>query len=116
MPVNPLLFDFRVRDNLPPVLYTLAVYPLNHNSLVNGRNRVLFLPLTGGNGRYRLQNNTPLELYGEIGFGIQATDFLNDSPNRCGAWSVELLLNGQSVYRHELTKFAFGEFGISIPI
>ena len=109
MPINPLLFDFNVRDNLPPVLYILAVYPLNHNSLVNGRNRTLYLPLTGGNGRYRLQNNAPLELYGEIGFGIQATDFLNDSPNRCGAWSVELLLNGQSVYRHELTKFAFAE-------
>jgi murein DD-endopeptidase MepM/ murein hydrolase activator NlpD len=109
MPVNPLLFDFRVRDNLPPVLYTLAVYPLNHNSLVNGRNRPLFLPLTGGNGRFRLQDNKPLELYGEVGFGIQVTDFLNDSPNRCGAWAIELFLDERSVYRHELTRFAFGE-------
>ena len=109
MPVNPLLFDFNIRDNLPPVLFTLAVYPLNHNSLVNGKNQTLYLPLNGGNGRYRLETNSPLELYGEIGFGIQVTDFLDGSPNRCGAWSVELLLNDQSVYRHELTKFAFGE-------
>jgi hypothetical protein len=50
-----------------------------------------------------------MEVFGEIGFGIQATDFLNDSPNRCGAWSVELHLDNQSVYSHELTKFAFGE-------
>lgn len=109
MPVNPLLFDFDVRDNLPPVLYTLAVYPVNHNSRVNGKNQPLFLPLTGANGKYRIQNNAKIEVFGEIGFGIQATDFLNDSPNRCGAWSVELHLDNQYVYSHELTKFAFGE-------
>jgi hypothetical protein len=109
VPVNPLLFDFDVRDDLPPVLYTLAVYPLNHNSFVNGKSEPFFMPLTGGRGQYRLQNNAPLQVFGEIGFGIQVTDFLNDSPNRCGAWSVELLLDERSVYSHELTKFAFGE-------
>jgi hypothetical protein len=109
MPVNPLLFNFDIRDNLPPVLYTLAVYPVNHNSRVNGKNQPLYLPLTGANGKYRVQNNSKIEVFGEIGFGIQATDFLNDSPNRCGAWSVELNLDNQIVYSHELTKFAFGE-------
>jgi murein DD-endopeptidase MepM/ murein hydrolase activator NlpD len=108
-PVNPLLFNFDIKDNLPPVLYTLAVYPVNHNSLVNGKNEPVFLPLSGGNGKYRIQGNERLEVFGEIGFGIQATDFLNDSPNRCGVWSVELLLNNQAVYSHELTKFAFAE-------
>ncbi|TVR75421.1 MAG: M23 family metallopeptidase [Marinilabiliales bacterium] len=109
MPVNPLLFDFDVKDNLPPVLYTLAVYPLTHNSLVNGRNEPLFIPLDGGRGRYHLPSGTSIEVYGEIGFGIEATDFLNNAPNRCGVWSVELLLDNKSVYRHELTRFAFGE-------
>lgn len=109
MPVNPLLFDFDIPDNLPPVLYTLAIYPLNHTSFVNGSNEPLFLPLKGGRGRYSLQKNTGIEVYGEIGFGIEITDFLNGSNNRCGAWSVELLLDDQTVYYHELTKFAFGE-------
>ncbi|MGF1586692.1 MAG: M23 family metallopeptidase [Bacteroidales bacterium] len=109
MPVNPLLFNFDIRDNLPPVLYTLAVYPVNHNSRVNGKNQPLYLPLTGANGKYRVQSNSKIEVFGEIGFGIQATDFLNDSPNRCGAWSVELHLDNQIIYSHELTKFAFGE-------
>ena len=109
MPINPLLFNFDIRDDLPPVLYTLAVYPLNHTSLVNGRNEPLYLSLGGGNGRYRISSNTGIEVYGEIGFGIQVTDFLNDSPNRCGAWSVELMTDNRSIYRHELTKFAFAE-------
>ena len=109
MPINPLLFDFDIKDNLPPVLYTLAVYPLNHNSLVNGRNETLYLPLSGGKGKYSIGNNTGIEVYGDIGFGIQVTDFLNDSPNRCGAWSVELMLDNTSVFSHELTKFAFAE-------
>ena len=108
-PVNPLLFGFDIRDNLPPVLYTLAVYPMNHNSFVNGKSEPLFLPLKGSRGKYRLQGNTPVELYGDIGFGIEVIDFLNDSPNRCGAWSVELLLDENRVYRHELTRFSFGE-------
>ncbi len=109
VPVNPLKFNFDVRDNLPPVLYTLAVYPLTHNSLVNGKNEPLYLPLEGGRGRYHLRNNTPIEVYGEIGFGIEATDFLNDSPSRCGAWAIELFLDDESIYRHELTQFAFAE-------
>ncbi len=109
MPVNPLLFEFDVTDNLPPVLYTLAVYPLTHNSLVNGSNEPLFIPLDGGRGRYHLPSGTRIEVYGEIGFGIEATDFLNNAPNRCGVWSVELLMDNKSVYRHELTRFAFGE-------
>jgi murein DD-endopeptidase MepM/ murein hydrolase activator NlpD len=109
MPVNPLLFDFAIRDNMPPVLYTLAVYPLNHNSLVNGKNETAFISLTGGKGQYRLPDQTHLMVFGDIGFGIQATDFLNDSPNRCGVWSVELLIDDRSVYRHEHTRFAFGE-------
>ena len=109
MPMNPLLFNFDIRDNLPPVLYTLAVYPIDHNSLVNGKSEPLYLPLDGGKGRYHLQNNEAVEVYGEIGFGIEATDFLNDSHNRCGAWSIELMIDDKSVYRHELTKFAFAE-------
>lgn len=108
-PVNPLLFDFNVIDDLPPVLYTLGVYPLNHNSFVNGKSEPLYLPLAGGNGRYRLRENPGIEVYGEIGFGIQVTDFLNGSSNRCGAWSIELKLDEETVYRHELTKFAFAE-------
>jgi murein DD-endopeptidase MepM/ murein hydrolase activator NlpD len=55
MPVNPLLFDFDITDNLPPVLYTLAVYPMNHNSRVNGKSQPLYLCLTGANGKYRIQ-------------------------------------------------------------
>ncbi len=108
-PVNPLLFGFDVRDNLPPVLYTLAVYPMNHNSFVNGKSKPLYLPLKGARGKYHIQKRTPVEVYGDIGFGIETIDFLNDSPNRCGAWSVELLLDEKSVYRHELTRFSFGE-------
>ena len=109
VPVNPLKFNFDVADHLPPVLYTLAVYPLTHNSLVNGKNEPLYLPLDGGNGRYRIRGNLPIEVYGEIGFGIEAIDFLDGSPNRCGAWAIELFLDNESVYRHELTQFAFAE-------
>ena len=109
-PVNPLLFNFAIKDDLPPELYTLAVYPLDHSSLVNGNRDPVYLPLTRtGRGQYRLQNNRPVEVFGKIGFGIQATDFLNASRFRCGAWSVELMLDDVSIYRHELTRFAFGE-------
>lgn len=109
MPVNPLLFNFDVKDNLPPVLYSLAVYPMNHNSLVNGKSETVFIPLSGGKGKYTVENNEKIEVYGEIGFGVQVTDFLNDSPNRCGAWSVELMIGNQNIYSHELSRFAFGE-------
>ena len=40
IPVNPLLFDFGISDNIKPVIEKLVVYPVNKNTLINNQNTV----------------------------------------------------------------------------
>ena len=42
--INPLLFGIPVRDNIPPVISNIKIYPLNENSLVNFSNNAIILP------------------------------------------------------------------------
>lgn len=107
-PVNPLLFNFNIPDNTPPVIYYLAIYPLDNNSYVNGKQESLILPVTGGNGKFRI-NAPPPEVSGRIGFGIKANDYIDGSWFRKGAHSVELHVDGNMVYRHEINRFSYSE-------
>ncbi len=107
-PINPLLFNFDIPDNTPPVLYYLAIYPLDNNSFVNGKQESLILPVSGGNGKFRINAPAP-EVYGRIGFGIKANDYIDGSWFRKGANSVELHVDGNMVYRHEINKFSYSE-------
>lgn len=109
VPVNPLLFDFNVVDRVSPQLKTLAVYPLNDISSVNGTNQPLYLNLVKEKGRYWVPYQSKIEVSGKIGFGLEAIDKLNGAPNRCGVYSITLQKNGKTVYHHEMDGIPFPE-------
>src|SRR5690606_5672022 len=74
-PINPLFFGFDIKDKIPPVIYSLHIYPLNDTSLVNGQNSPARINVVGSNGNYRL--NSKVTIDGEIGFGIRGVDKMN---------------------------------------
>ena len=79
-PVNPLLFDFGITDNIKPVIEKLAIYPVNHHTLINNRNSVKKINVSGGNGIYSIPPENEISISGLAGFGIKSYDLLNDSP------------------------------------
>jgi len=109
MPVNPLLFNFNIRDNLPPEMYLLAIYPMDKHSRVNGSREPAFFPVRGGDGRFRLNTHEPPEVSGRIGFGIKAYDYMDGTRFRQGIHSVGLEVDGNSVYRHDINSFSYSE-------
>lgn len=107
--INPLLFGFDVKDNVPPVISKVAIYPLNEESFVNGKNAKMVLDVVLTNGAYSLKNNTPIQVYGNIGIGISTYDRANEANNQNGTYYVEVTTNNQTTYSHALDKISFDE-------
>jgi hypothetical protein len=108
-PVNPLLFDFGMKDNIRPVIEKLVIYPANRHTLINNRNLIKKINVTGGNGSYSVSPENPVSVSGLAGFGIKAYDMLNDSPNKCAVYSIELVIDSTSVFTYIMDSFSFDE-------
>lgn len=108
-PVNPLLFGYQVKDNTTPVFNLLKIYPFGPSSTVNGQQRAAdFYPLSA-NSNYYLKNQEDVEAGGQIYFGINTIDLFNGGLNKNGVFKIEMLVNGDVYYQHELETFAFSE-------
>jgi hypothetical protein len=108
-PVNPLLFNFEIEDNLKPVIERLAVYQISENTTINGKCGNQYLNLTGADGRYSLPEDTELRINGLAGFGVGSHDFLNGTPNKFGINSIELQIDSIPWFSYEVNEFSFFE-------
>jgi len=108
-PVNPQLFEFGVIDHIKPVIDLLAIYPVNHHSLVNRKNSVRKINVSGSDGNYFIPRENEITISGEAGFGLKTYDKMDDGPNRCGVYSIELIIDSASVYKYVMDGFSFAE-------
>lgn len=108
-PINPLLFNFPIKDDIAPDIVRLAIYPLNSVSSVQGKNQVLYLKCQKQNGYWKPLNNEPIRVGGKIGFGIETVDRLSGVPNKNGVYSIRLLKDAKPVFHYEMNKFHFDE-------
>ena len=108
-PVNPLLFNFGIEDNLKPVIERLAIYPGSGNTTINGRSGNLYLNLAGADGNYSLPGDTELSINGPAGFGITSYDYMNNTNNRFGINSIELQVDSMPWFSYEINEFSFYE-------
>lgn len=110
LPLNPLLFDFPIEDNIPPTIRGLRVYPMNDSSVVSGRNEDRSYVVSGGYGKYATKNNEVVRVHGDIAFGIHTFDLLNGYPNKCGVFNIQLFQNDQLVFESQLDSLNFETF------
>ena len=106
---NPLFHHLGITDNSPPKIIALNVYPLTENSNIGEdriKKRFEAVPVPGG---YRLKNNSPIELYGKIGFGIQADDYFNGTGLKCGIFSATLFCDKKEIFGFKMDNFAFAD-------
>ncbi len=109
VPVNPLLFEFGVDDNIKPVIENLVIYPAGKNTLINNQNRLLKLNVTGGNGNYGISSQNEISVSGPAGFGFKAYDLLNNSYNKCSVYSIQLKIDSIPVFNYIMDAFSFNE-------
>lgn len=106
--INPQLFGLTIEDQVPPTISSIGVYHLNGNPF-SEKTPKEFLAVAGGAGAYRLANPQVLQLSGNTGFGISVTDQNSMSANRNGVYSIEMKLDGLTVYTFAVERFAFDQ-------
>jgi len=63
----------------------------------------------GSNGNYKLSSSKKISVSGQIGIGIETIDRLNQMPNKCGAYSINLEVDGKLIYGHQINRVPFYE-------
>jgi murein DD-endopeptidase MepM/ murein hydrolase activator NlpD len=106
--INAQLFGLTIPDKVPPTIYAMGIYHLDGNPFSEKTPRQ-FLAVTGSAGHYHLTKPGVINLSGAIGFGLTTNDMTSVSPNHNGIYSVELKLDGQTVYTFAVERFAFDQ-------
>ena len=108
-PINPLLFDFGCKDSIEPVIEKLVIYPINRHSLINNRNNIIKINVSGGHGKYFVPAENEIKISGSAGFGIKSYDLLNDCNNKYEIYSIELAIDKVTIFRYVMDSFSFNE-------
>lgn len=102
--INPQFFGINIPDNIPPVIHGLYAYRLN-GQVFNESISKQAIAISGANGNYKTL--APINLTGEVGFGIVVTDRHNGLSGTNGVYSIQLEVDGKMVYTSALERFAF---------
>jgi murein DD-endopeptidase MepM/ murein hydrolase activator NlpD len=107
--LNPLLFNFPVKDKIRPVIQALIIYPVSDASAVMGKHQEQKLETIKVGDNYQLKNNVVIPVYGKIGLGIQAIDMLDGNPNKCGVFSITLSVDSKVIYSFSMDDLVISE-------
>jgi hypothetical protein len=107
-PLNPLLFGIKVEDNVPPKILSLSLYSLNYCCGLGGSK---IYKVSSNGEKSSLPHDTIVSEYGHVGFGVDATDWMNgsDADGDFGIYSLEETLDGKFVYSFALNRLDFAE-------
>jgi len=106
-PINPMFFGIEIPDTKIPEIRAGVVYSFGDSSQVNQSNKIKEL-------HFKKQTNgtiiaEQIEAYGTIGFGINAIDKQNGALNNNGIFSLDMSVNGKTVYQHTIDTYSFSE-------
>ena len=105
-PVNPQLFNFDIPDNKPPILSQIKIYPIK-GCKINNKCSETYFSLKKRKHLYHLINDSIISISGSFGLGIMASDYYNNSSNRCGIYSIKMLVDNQVKYELKFDELDF---------
>jgi hypothetical protein len=108
-PVNPLSFDLGISDRMRPVIDRVILYPMTRGSAVSNSHGSLSLRTVPSDGSYGISAASVPVVYGEVGLGLKCWDTFDNSSNRCGVYSIELLADGLKVFSFTADRFSYAE-------
>lgn len=101
---NPMLFyKDKIDDTIAPRASKVVVYPASGLGVVEGGAESL---------AYGVQNGVvadTVNVWGKIGLGIKALDYMNGTRNKYGVREIELLVDGVTRFRSCMDNFSFKE-------
>jgi hypothetical protein len=109
IPINPLLFGYKITDLIKPEILKVGIYTTDENSLINNKNKSKLYKTESFGNTYQIQGKPTITASGKIGVGIEVLDKMDGSNNKCGAYSIELFIDSMPIYCHEMNKISFNE-------
>lgn len=107
--IDPLLFGFDVKDDIPPKILRVRIYPMDENSKVNSSGKPLTFPVSGIGETCQIISKDVIQVSGNIIFGIEAFDLMNENTMKCGVHSIELYVDTTLYFSQSIDQFAFAE-------
>lgn len=101
---NPMLFyKSLLADTRPPVAQAVALYPREGFGVLNGaaESRV-----------YKVANGTvadTLNVWGKVGFGIKAVDYMDGTHNKYGVYEIQLFVDDSLRFESRMDNVSFAE-------
>lgn len=108
-PMNVLLFGFDIADDVAPRIMSVYLYPKGKQSHINGSAEKQRFNVETNSSGYILKGAQQLLVNGKISFGMEAFDYLSGARNRCGIYSIMMLIDGELKYHWEMDQFTFSE-------
>lgn len=108
-PINPKLFGLNIKDDIPPVIQALKIYPTGILSSVNGQHKPLIIETNGSHGRYKLEEKRDIQITGDVAFGVQVYDKHNHSNFRNGVNAFCIRIDDKLAYEYRIDEFSFAE-------
>ncbi len=106
-PMNPMLFGYELKDDIPPIINGLYAYPVGDSAHVNNnQNKSKIRLIKVKEGTYTTEH---IEAFGKIGFGVSAIDRLNGGTNQNGVYRIISHLNARTSFDVRFDKFSFDE-------
>lgn len=107
--LDPIVyFRDQITDTKPPRINQIMVYPMEGKGVVNGKARKQsFKPVTAKNGKQTIA--TPIKAWGEIGLGVNAYDYMDNTSNIYGVKEIRLEVDSQLIFHSDIDRFAFDE-------
>jgi len=102
-------FKSEIKDNIPPDVRGVAVYPIEGKGVVNGSRNPLRQNITKSKKGQNLALKTPVQAWGTIGVGVKAYDRMTGTANSYGVKIIRLFVDGVKVYESKVDQFAFSQ-------
>ena len=107
--LSPHFFKLPIKDDIPPTIQAICIYPMGDSSEVNGKNEPLYIQVVSADGQFNLNNNPTITASGNIGIGIEVIDYYNNRRGKCGVYSILLLADNQRVFQSKLDGVLFDQ-------
>lgn len=105
-PINPLLFGYKLRDNIAPIMSAVQFYAMDEQKLSASNYRVT---ITGKAGDYNTSPSNIALNAKKIGVSINTFDRMEGTTSSLGIYSLSMTENEREVYHFSLKRFSFPE-------
>lgn len=101
--LNPFKYGLSLKDDIPPIVESLALIPLNRNSYINGISEEQVFALKKINDTEYILEDT-VSVWGSVGMAVKTYDRITNQEFNFGIYNVNLFQNDQLIYSMQYDK------------